>query len=102
MCVNFRIYCSVTDIQYEKSDGTYGNKTATAVSEFQSANNLTVTGKADLITQFLLVIRNSSFTQKDSIYIAQEKNYAVIIWPGKGTYYFDGTNITGVLSQSAH
>ena len=69
-----------------KADGAYGNKTATAVSEFQAENNLPVTGEADLITQFSLVMNNSSFTRKGSTYIAQAKNYAVIIWPGKAFY----------------
>ncbi len=69
-----------------KADGAYGVKTASAVREFQSANNLSVTGEADLITQFSLVTNNSSFTRKGNTYIAQVKNYAVIIWPGKAFY----------------
>ena len=69
-----------------KADGVYGNKTSAAVREFQTANNLTVTGNADLPTQFYLVMQSCSFKRKRNAFIAQVKNYAVIIWPGKAFY----------------
>ena len=78
-----------------KADGAYGSKTNSAVMEFQSANNLPVTGEADLITQLSLVMNNSSFTRKRNKYIAQVKNYAVIIWPRKAFY-------VGVLDKSGN
>lgn len=84
-----------------KADGVYGSKTAAAVSEFQSANNLSVTGEADLITQFLLVISNNSFTQRGSTYIARLKNYAVIIWPGKA-FYVGALDDYGNLSEGTY
>ena len=100
----------------EKADGTYGSKTSEAVSEFQAANNLPVTGKADLLTQFSLIIHSGAFTQKGNAYVAQVNNYAVIIWPDKafyvgavdksanlveGTYYYlDGSYYAGTYRNN--
>ena len=84
-----------------KADGAYGNKTAAAVSEFQSANNLPATGEADLVTQFSLVMSNSIFTRKENTYIAQVKNYAVIIWPGKA-FYIGALDKSGNFSEGTY
>lgn len=78
-----------------KADGIYDKNTAEAVSEFQAANNLPVTGKADLSTQISLVMHSKSFTPKGNAYIAQVNNYAVIIWPGKALY-------VGTVDKSAN
>ena len=69
-----------------KADGNYGNKTAAAVKEFQEANQLSATGKADLATQIMLLVCNSTFSSKGSIYIAKIQNYAIIIWKNKACY----------------
>lgn len=84
-----------------KADGAYGSKTASAVREFQSANNLSVTGEADLVTQFYLVTNNSSFIQKGNTYIAQVKNYAVIIWQGKA-FYVGALDKSGNFSEGTY
>ena len=77
---------SLNALGYSAGDGSYSSKTAESVMGFQAANNLPVTGEADLTTQFFVVARNSPFTRKRNAYIAQTKNYAVIIWPGKAFY----------------
>ena len=69
-----------------KADGIYGRKTSDAVRKFQAANNLPVTGNADLATQFRLVVHNGSFSRKRNSCIFRVRNYAVIIWPGKALY----------------
>lgn len=68
------------------ADGKYGNKTAAAVKEFQEANRLSVTGKADLATQIMLLVRNSDFSSKGDSHIAKIQNYAISIWENKACY----------------
>lgn len=68
------------------ADGKYGNKTAAAVKEFQEANQLSATGKADLATQVMLIIRNGTFSSKGDSYIAKIQNYVINIWENKACY----------------
>ncbi len=81
---NLLISCGYS--AFTRADGIYGTKTASAVRDFQAANNLPVTGKADLLTQISLVMNKGSFMRKGNTYIARVKNYAVIIWSGKAFY----------------
>ncbi len=79
-----------------QDDGVYGSKTASAVREFQAANDLPVTGSADIYTQLSLVIMHSKFFMpKGNAYIIQLNNYAVIIWPDKAFY-------VGAVDKSAN
>ena len=95
------VLLSIGYTSVSKADGTYGSKTASAVKEFQAANKLPVTGEADLITQFFVVMRNSSFTRRGTAYIAQAENYAVVIWPSKA-FYVGALDKSGNLSEGTY
>lgn len=81
-----RILINSDYLQTGGADGIYGNKTAGAVREFQAANGLTVTGEADLATQFMLVALNSTLVQQTNSFIAQTGHYVIIIWPNEAFY----------------
>lgn len=67
-------------------DGSFGQKTAKAISDFQAQSGIPNTGIADLATQFMLVMKSSTFSKMESCYIAQSGNYVVVIWPLKAFY----------------
>ena len=69
-----------------KSDGRYGKKTNAAVKEFQASANLPVTGNADLVTQFLLVLRDNSLIRNGNIYTAKKNNFVINFWPERAFY----------------
>jgi len=90
-----------------EADGICGNKTATAVNEFQSNSELNATGVADLYTQFVLIVSTQEATEysdEDDALIVKSGNSAVVVWPDNnffiglldaqdnidyGTYYFN-------------
>ena len=82
-------------------DGTFGGKTQSALSSFQSQYKISNTGRADLATQCMLVYRNASIVKKESCYIAQSANYAVVIWPMKG-FYIGTINGNGGFSDGTY
>ncbi len=96
---NLLLACGYSSIG--KADGAYGSKTIAAVRNFQLVHNLPATGEADLITQFSLIMNNSSFKRKENIYIAQVQDYAVIIWPGKA-FYVGALDKSGTLSEGTY
>ncbi len=77
-----------------KADGRYGNRTATAVTKFQTSAKLPVTGKSDVITQFMLVLQNNSFVRNGNVYTAKKHNCVVIFWSEKA-FYIGVTNDAG-------
>lgn len=81
-----RLLINIGYLNSGEADGSYGKKTASAIMSFQSQNGLRSSGTADLATQFKLVMSSASLTRKDSCYIAQSGNYAVVVWPLKAFY----------------
>lgn len=84
-----------------EADGSYGNKTAAAVKEFQAKVNLPVTGKADLSTQFMLLMHCGSFIEKGETFVAQVKNYIMVIWPSKA-YYIGAVDQSGNFMEGTY
>lgn len=69
-----------------EADGVYGEKTASAISVFQDAMGLPVTGIASVATQMMLVLVNADIEQQDDVYLATTGKYAFIIWPDDAFY----------------
>ena len=96
---NLLLACGYSSIG--KADGVYGSKTVAAVRDFQSVNNIPVTGEADLITQFYLIMNNSSFKRNGNTYIAQVQDYSMVIWPGKA-FYIGALDKSGKLYEGTY
>lgn len=69
-----------------QADGIYGKKTTAAVEAFQQASGISVTGVADVATQFMLVEANSDFSAEGSCYASNAGRLATVIWPDKGFF----------------
>ena len=84
-----------------EDDGKYGNRTSAAVQNFQKDAGLSVTGVADLATQFMLVYMGDGFQKLDTCYRAQVEKFAVAIWPDN-TFYIGTVNVSDNFEEGTY